>query len=1026
MKDSSLTALGVRRPVLMTVVNLLIVIAGIAAFLGIKVRELPNVDRPIVSVRATYLGASPETMDAEVTRVIEGAIARVSGIRHITSSSEENNTRIEAEFRVGVDLDTAANDVREAVSRIEEDLPEDVEQLTVIKAEDEGDDVLQLSALSNSLDQQTLAERLEKDIVPALVSVDGVADVRLDGQQRRVMRVELDPIKMAAFQMSIDEVVAALTQARFDIPAGSFESDDQELLVRADASLVEPASLEQMQLGQDLRLADIGQVFFAPEEAESYSLLNGRMVTSIGVIRQAGSNTINISNNIRQRVAEINDQARDFSLVITNDRAEYIRGALFEVIMTLVVAIVIVLVVIAVFLGSIKATIIPAVTMPIALIGTLAMVWLLGFSINLLTLLAFVLATGLVVDDAIVVLENIQRCRNQGEKNIAAAVIGTHQVFFAVIATTLTLVAVFVPIAFLTGQTGRLFREFAIVLAIAVSISSFVALTLCPMMAAKLLGNPKDKDSSSLKSNRLNAFGNKVKNSYLKSLQWLLHKPWLGIVIALVISTIGFVGLQFLNQELVPQEDRGQLQIMLTGPDGASLAYADRQAVKVSKLLAEYQAEGLVTDILSIVGRWDKNRVFITVQLKDWANRDITQMKLAERLDKDLKDFSGANMRIIQASSLSGRRGGEGFGFALIGNDYDTLLPASEDLARKLEDEVGLINDAEVQFDLSQPELSFKIDRQAASDLQVPLARISQTLRIMVDRFELLDLSIDDLAVPIVIAPAGGVIENTDDLLNIFVSNTNNQLIPLESLVTVSEQGIAAELDRHAQRRAIEINLGVAPKAPIGDLVQDIRRIAKETLPQGINVQFLGEGADLEEANYDLIVTFGIALLVVFLVLAAQFESFGCALIVIFTVPFGLAAAVFTLLLTGQTLNIYSQIGLVMLIGLLTKNAILLIEFMEQKRDAGSEVMEAVMTGAEVRFRPVIMTVLATVLGAVPLVISQGPGAEARSAIGWVIVGGLGLSTLITLYLAPLGYRLMAPYVKVRAHAAQELEQQMQ
>lgn len=1026
MKESSLTALGVRRPVVMTVINLLIVIAGVAAFFGINVRELPNVDRPIVSVRATYLGASPETMDAEVTRVIEGAVARVSGLRHITSSSEENSTRLEAEFRVGIDLDTAANDVREAVSRVQEDLPEDVEQLTIIKAEDEGENVLQLAVMSDTLNQQALAERLEKDIIPALLSVDGVADVVLDGQQRRVMRVELDPIKISSFQITIDEVVAAVTDARFDVPAGSYESDDQELLVRADASLVNPADLEKMQLGPQLRLTDIGNVFFAPEQAESYSFLNGRMVTSVGVVRQAGSNTINISNDIRKRVSEINSQANDFKLMITDDRAEYIRGALYEVIISLVFAVVIVLVVIALFLGQLKATLIPAVTMPISIIGTLAVIWMLGFSINLLTLLAFVLATGLVVDDAIVVLENIQRLRKEGKQNIAAAVIGTHQVFFAVIATTLTLIAVFVPIAFLTGQTGRLFREFAIVLAIAVSISSFVALTLCPMLASKLLDDPQKSDGKPLKISALEKFGGNVKKFYLRSLRWFVNRPWIGLSIAVAIIAGGVLGLQALNQELMPQEDRGQLQLMLTGPDGASLAYIDRQAIKVNEVLAEYQAQGLITDIFTIVGRYDKNRSFTVAQLKDWSERDISQMELAERLDNDLQDFSGADLRIIQASSLGGRRGNQGLEFAVIGNDYEKILPAAENLARRLEDEVDLINDAQVQFDVSQPELRFQVNRQAAIDLQVPLSRISQTLRIMVDEYNLLDLSIDDLAVPIVIAPSGGVIENADDLLNIFVSNTQGDMVPLDSLVTVSEQGIAAELDRHAQRRAIELSLGVEPKAPLGEIVQDISRIANETLPDGMNVQFLGEAADLEEANYDLIVTFAIALVVVFLVLAAQFESFGCALIVIFTVPFGLAAAVFTLLVTGQTLNIYSQIGLVMLIGLMTKNAILLIEFMEQKRDEGSNVMDAVMAGAEVRLRPVLMTITATVIGAVPLVIGQGPGAEARSAIGWVIFGGLGLSTIITLYLAPLGYRLIAPHVKVRADAAQEMARQMQ
>ena len=1025
MDKFGLVGLSLRRPVLIIVINVLIIVAGIAAYFGINVRELPNVDRPQVSVRAAYPGASPETMDSEVTRILEGAVARVSGVRRIESSSEEFSTRMNIEFRVGVNLDVAANDVREAVSRVERDLPEDVEQIVVIKADDEADGILQLSALSDILDQQALTERLEKDIVPALLSVDGVADVRLDGLQPRVMRVEFDPLKLARYNIAIDEVVAALADTRFDVPAGSYESTDQELLIRADASLLDPAAVESLLIRKNIRLKQFANVFFAPEDPDSYSLLNGRMVVGLAVLRQAGSNTIQISNDIRQQIDIINAASDDLRIEVTSDQANYIRGALFEVILSLCIAVAVVLLIVGLFLGTIKATLIPAVTMPISLIGTLAVVWLLGFSINLLTLLAFVLATGLIVDDAIVVLENIQRRQKEGDKSRAAAVLGTREVFFAVIATTLTLIAVFVPIALLAGQTGRLFREFAVVLAVSVSISSFVALTICPLMASRLLKNaPIDTDG--LTTNALENFGGQVKQYYLRSLSWFVARPALGLIAALVLSIGGVIGFNSLNQELLPQEDRGELQMELTGPDGASLAYIDRQALKVNQLLAQYQQAGLITDIFTIVGRRDKNKAFIQVQLKPWSERSITQMALASQLSDELKGFAGANLRISQPSSLSVRGGGQGLALALTGNDYDVILPAAEKFAKAIEDKVPQITNTDVEFDVSQPELRFQIDRQAAIDLQVPLSRISQSLQIMVDRFELLDLSIDDSAVPLVLAPAGGTFKNADDLLNIFISNQVGDLIPLSSMVIVKEQGIAAELDRQAQRRAIEISVSTAPAAPLGDLVSAIRELAAQTLPPDVNIIFLGEAADLEAANYDLAITFAMALVIVFLVLAAQFESFGCALIIIFTVPFGVAVAIFILKITGQTLNIYSQIGLVMLIGLMTKNAILLVEFMEQQRDEGSRVIEAMMIGSGVRLRPVLMTVLATVLGALPLIIAQGPGAEARSAIGWVIFGGLGLSTLITLYFTPLGYALIAPYVKPRADASKLLQQQVQ
>ncbi|MEC7029172.1 MAG: efflux RND transporter permease subunit, partial [Pseudomonadota bacterium] len=491
---NNLTALGVSRPILIAVVNLLIMLAGVAAFLGVDVRELPNVDRPVVSVRANYAGASPETMDSEVTSIVEGAVARVSGVSSIESSSEEGNMRIRVEFNPGVDLNTAASDVREAVSRVQRQLPEDVDEVQVVKADDDARDIMQLSAYSNTLSKQALAERIEKDVAPELLSVDGVADVRLDGDQARVLRVQIKPARLAAYRIAIPDIVSALQNTRFDVPAGSYKSDGQELIVRAYATVVEPEEIERLHITDDVRIGDVAEVYYAPEEAESYSLLNGRMVIGLGIVRQAGSNTIDISNEVRERVEKINNRARDFEIVVTSDDAEFITGALLEVIYTLCFAVLIVLIVIALFLGQLRATLIPAVTMPVSIIGTLAAIWVFGFSINLLTLLALVLATGLIVDDAIVVLENIQRLRSKGQEKMAAAVLGTRQVFFAVIATTITLVSVFLPIAFLPGQTGMLFREFGMVLAIAVCISSFVAVTLCPMMASRLPhlshGNP--------------------------------------------------------------------------------------------------------------------------------------------------------------------------------------------------------------------------------------------------------------------------------------------------------------------------------------------------------------------------------------------------------------------------------------------------------------------------------------------------------------------------------------------------------
>ena len=1024
--SGGLTALGVRRPILIIVVNLLIMLAGAASILGVDVRELPDVDRPIVSVRATYDGASPQTMDAEITSLLEGAVSRVSGVKNIESSSEENNMRMRIEFQAGVDLNSAASDVREAVNRVQRQLPDDVDQVLVVKADDDARSIMEISAYSDTLSKYELAERIEKDVAPEFQSVSGVAEVRLQGNQPRVLRVLIHPPKLARFKLSASDVTDALSSINFDVPAGSYESNDQELLVRALASVVEPEQVEQMYINDDVRIGDVADVFYAPQDAESYSMLNGRSVIGLGIVRQAGSNTIAIADEVDKRLQEINNRARDFTLQKTSDDSIFIKGALVDVLYTLIFAVVIVLIVIALFLGQWRAIFIPAVTMPIALIGTVASIWALGFSINLLTLLALVLATGLIVDDAIVVLENIQRRRAEGLEKMAAAVLGTRQVFFAVIATTVTLVSVFLPIAFLPGDTGRLFREFGMVLSIAVIISSFVAVTLCPMMASRLPNLRQPNKYISAVQTRLNGVGSRTANWYFASPDGLLAHKFLSVLAALLLAGAGVFGFLQLNQELLPQEDRGAVSVFLTGPDGASLNYADKQAKIVEDILYEYQEQGLVTDIYSIIGRWDKNRAYISATLKHWDERDMSQMELAEEINEKLSGMAGAQVRVSQASSLNVRGGGAGLEIALLGNNYGDIYEEATKLARILPERIPTIEDVRVQFDTSQPELSFNINRERANDLNVPMQRISETLRVMVDQRDLLDLSVEDQAVPVMVGSAMGAINDPGDLLNIFVTNTNDELVPLSALIDVEERGVAAELDRVEQRRAINLDIGVPPGTALGDIMAEIKAVTDEVLPPGTNILFMGEAATLEETSYETALTFIIALIVVFLVLSAQFESFGSATIVMFTVPFGLAAAVFALLLTGQTLNLYSQIGLVMLIGLMTKNAILLVEFMDQMRDEGMSVPEAVREGVRIRLRPVIMTVLSTVLGALPLILSAGPGAEARNAIGWVVFGGLGLSTLFTLYLAPLGYAMIAPYMKPRAHSGRMLDEQLE
>ncbi|RZU98581.1 AcrB/AcrD/AcrF family protein [Spiribacter vilamensis] len=572
-----LPALGIRRPVLVAVINLIIAIAGIAALLGVEVRELPDVDRPRITVSASYPGAAPETMDAEVTREIEGAVARVAGVRRISASSEESSTRVVVEFSADADLDSAAADVREAVSRVERRLPDNVDRVNVIKADQDASPVVRVAARGNRLSLDALTRRVETDIIPALVSLPGVADVRLYGDRQRQLRVAVDPLQLTAHGLAVDDLITRLEDADLDIPAGSFRDSPLELRVRANATLDTPARIAALSLEPGLRLGDVARVFFAPADARSQVQLNGEPILGMGIVRQAQSNTLEISTAAEAAIDDLNRRLDDVDLVKTSDDAVFIRGAITEVLITLIAATLIVVATIWLFIGSARATLIPAITIPLALTGTIAAIWMLGFSVNLLTLLALVLATGLVVDDAIVVLENIQRRQRMGLKAGAAALLGTHQVFFAVIATTAVLVAVFVPISLLPSTAGRLFREFGVVLAVAVGLSSFIALSLVPALAARIL-RPADEAGVAEPTrgvmSSLRWFGRLIGRFYGRSLGHAVAHPWLMALVGLLVLGLAVQQYTRIDETLLPEEDRGLIYVVANGPDGAGLRYS--------------------------------------------------------------------------------------------------------------------------------------------------------------------------------------------------------------------------------------------------------------------------------------------------------------------------------------------------------------------------------------------------------------------------------------------------------------------
>jgi len=988
------------------------------------VRELPDVDRPIVTVRADYPGASPETMDAEVTSVVEAAVARVNGVKEVRASSEENNFRLRAVFNPDVNLIDAANDVREAVSRVERQLPDRVENITVIKADADATPIVQLAVYSETLQIDQLTRVVEDQVIPELTSVDGVADVTIYGDQERVLRVLLDPMSLASYGLSVADVANVMKNARYDVPAGSFQSHEQEVLVRANASVIDPKKIEDLFIREPVRIGDVATVFFGPAKAESWVRLNGRTVLSLGIVRQASSNTIAIAEGVAKVVERLRTQIPSITVETISDDSLFIKGSIAELLETLGYTILIVIAVLVVFTGQIRASFIPTVAIPVALVGSLAAVWMLGFSINLITLLAMVLATGVVVDDAIVVLENIQRLRAQGIKTRAAAVLATRQVFFAVIATTATLVSVFVPISFLPSTAGRLFQEFGFVLAVTVMISSFVALSLVPMLASNLPDRGARRSTGGITA-VLHAIGRAGLKAYTVPLDIVLKAPILVFILCAAVIALATLAYQDLGEELVPEEDRGKINVRLTGPDGVGLPYTDRQVEQVEKMFEPYLAMGVTKRLFTVSGIYDLNRGQVLAPLVPWDQRDISEGEIAADINKKLRDLPGAQARVRRGNSLNLRNADGGLEIALIGADYDHIFTETNKFVRLIETNLPWISNLRVEFRATQPELSIDIDRRRATDLGVDIENLATTIQVLVDEFEVAELTVNDKAVPIMLQATEEAVNEPSDIANLYVTAAGGRLVPLSQLITFSESSVPAELDRHAQRRAIEVDADIAPGHTMSEAIEAVRVLAAANLEGDVGLIFLGEAKELNETSHDLAVTYLIAFVVVFLVLVAQFESLTSAVVVMLTVPFGICAAIFALYITGTTINIYSQIGVLMLTGIMAKNAILMVEFADQLRETGMSPLDAAREASLVRFRPIMMTMVSTVFGGLPLILGSGPGAEARIAIGWVIFGGLGMAAAITLLLTPVLYSRIAGLSKPRSQSGEELTKEL-
>jgi multidrug efflux pump len=1019
----TLSELCVRRPVLATVVSLLIVVFGIASLLQLPVRELPDVDRAVVSVTTTYTGAAPEIVDTDITEIVEGAVAGVSGVREISSESRRGRSRTTITFNTGRDIDEAANDVRDAVARIRASLPGDADEPQIVKSDSDAEPVMRIGVVSERMTPTEITDYVERFLVDRLATLDGVANVEINGQRRFAIRIWLDRRAMAARNLTVADIEAAIRRNNLELPAGEIESTARELTVRLDSRLQDVGAFERIVVstedGYPIRLADVAEIELGAEDNSTFVRNDGRPAVGLSVLRQSQANTITISNAVRAELERLRPiLPAGMEIVIGSDDAIFIRETIKEVLIALAIAVVLVVLVIFVFLMSPRATLVPAVTIPVAVIGSFMLILALGFSINVLTLLALILAIGLVVDDAIVMLENIQRRIDEGQSPIAGAVLGARQVTFAIIATSLTLIAVFVPLSFMQGQVGRLFVEFGLVMAAAVLISTFVALTVCPALCSRIL----QPHSATSDAGRL---GRAVINGYRRLLSHALAMPLPVIVVALLLAATSFGLYRVLPQELAPIEDRGVFFVPVTAPQGSTVAYTDEQVAAVEAIVKPLQETGEIERVFAITGSWNRsNRGFVVGRLVEWSERERSQAEIVRELIPPISQIAGARAFPVSPAGLGLRGSSSPLRIVVGGPDFESVKEWADAIVERAAENPNILN-LEVDFEQTQPQLIVRVDRDRADDLGIPLETIAQTLQTLLASREVTEFIDRGREYPVILQAQLDDRRSPTDLANIFVRGNGDELVPLGALVSLEESAAAPELNRYDRLPAVTVSGSLLDGYDLGSAVRYMEAIAAETLPDEARLGFAGQTREFLEASSGLLFTFSLTLLIVFLVLAAQFESWVHPLIIMLSVPLAVAGALFSLFLTGGGLNVYSQIGIVLLIGLMAKNGILIVEFANQLREQGMSVREAVMEASVLRFRPIVMTVVSTILGAVPLVIATGAGAESRIAIGTVIVGGLGLSSVLTLFLTPVLYDLLARFARPAGVVGDRLDREL-
>ena len=1012
-----LSEISIRRPVFATVLSLLIVLVGVVSFTRLNVREYPKIDNPVVTVETRYTGASSAVVESQVTKVLEDSLSGIEGVDVITSISRQEQSQITVSFVLSRDADSAAADVRDKVSRVRQKLPQGIDEPVIAKVEADAFPVIWLSFSADTLNVLQLTDYANRIAKPMLQTAPGASDVRVFGERKYAMRIWLDPDRLAAYKLTTQDIEDALRRSNVEVPAGRIESKLREFNVTAATDLQTPREFTQVVIksvnGIPVRIGDVARVEQGPQLERSATRLNGKDAITLGVIRNATANPLDLSSAVRSMIPKIKENLPPgVEIEVANDNSVFIERSIKAVYKTILEAAILVALVIFLFLRTFRASIIPLVTIPVCLIGTFALMAMFGFTVNTLTMLALVLAIGLVVDDAIVVLENIYRHIEYGMSPFHAAIRGAKEVGFAVVAMTMTLAAVYAPLAFTPGRTGKLFTEFALALAGSVVVSGFVALTLTPMMCSLML---KHNPNPSWFDRTMEKQLQRLSNGYGRLLQWTLSsgqvfgrqlsRRWLVVGIMVLAGVGTWSLLKSTKSELAPIEDRGVILTVINGPDGATMDYTRRYTAAIEKMAEKYTE---FDRIFTVVGNPTVAQGNVFYRAKPWEDRTKTTLEIARDMTPMVAGLPGVTAFPITPPSLGQPFRERPLNFVILTSDsYQNLAQVVRSFQEEIAKNPGIVS-VDTDLRLNKPEISMEVDRERAADMGVPVDQIARAVETMMGGRQVTRYKRDGDQYDVIVQTAPTGRDTPDDIDRVFVRGKGDAMIPLSALVRIKEVVVPRELNHFSQRRSASITANLAPTYSLGEAITFMNTTAKKVLKPGYSTDLNGTSREFVKSSGSLVIVFVLALLFIFLVLAAQFESFIDPLVIMLSVPLSMVGALLALQFSGGTLNVFSQIGLITLVGLITKHGILIVEFANQLREEGMELFAAVTKSATLRLRPILMTTGAMVLGAIPLALATGAGAESRKQIGWVIVGGMSLGTLLTIFVVPTMYTLLA------------------